>query len=250
MSLTLLISTKHHLWLGPNQSTWPNVVAHPLSDRFAVNRAYWSPIFDPDSPTVNNPVFRTVLETLSNPLIFSYSDSNNATHVDSLTAAHDSTFTWPNVVAHTIPDRTSRASTNAAANSSSYETAHTAAYGEANVSGYSTAHRTADSSAITTTDPNTYTASSSSTITTAHTSTYTASSSSPNINSINSSNILAVALTIGYPDTTPDPYAYVKAYTCSFSRSHPLANALTNTYAVIEPYTYTIIPADTTAPTH
>ena len=178
MSLTLLISTKHHLWLGPNQSTWPNVVAHPLSDRFAVNRAYWSPIFDPDSPTVNNPVFRTVLETLSNPLIFSYSDSNNATHVDSLTAAHDFTFTWPNVVAHTIPDRTSRASTNAAANSSSYETAHTAAYGEANVSGYSTAHRTADSSAITTTDPNTYTASSSSTITTADPSTYAASSSS------------------------------------------------------------------------
>ena len=73
MSLTLLISTKHHLWLGPNQSTWPNVVAHPISDRFAVNRAYWSPIFDPDSPTVNNPVFRTVLETLSNPLTASSS---------------------------------------------------------------------------------------------------------------------------------------------------------------------------------
>ena len=209
MSLTLLTSTKHHLWLGPNQSsyskfkfrtvletlsnplifscsdsnnatdvdsltaahdftfTWPNVVAHPLSDSFAVNGAYWSPIFDPDSPTVNNPIFRTVLETLSNPLIFSYSDSNNATDVDSLTAAHDFTFTWPNVVAHPLSDRTSHASTNeasrsstvAAANSSSYETAHTAAYGEANVSAYSISHRTADSSAITTTDPNTYTAS-------------------------------------------------------------------------------------------
>ena len=119
MSLTLLISTKHHLWLGPNQSsyskfkfrtvletlsnplifsysdsnnathadsltaahdftfTWPNVVAHTISDSFAVNRAYGSPVFDPDSPTFSNPIFRTVLEALSNPLIFSYSDSNS-----------------------------------------------------------------------------------------------------------------------------------------------------------------------------